>query len=150
MPAVATITLPNGEATPVNHSFTPLGQDSKTGIWWFEDKNPRVPVTSAIGYPRIGIRIKREFEPASPGSSARNAVTRVEYTLALPQLETLGTSSSGFTPAPQVAYVDRSRHEFLLSSRDSEADRKDVLMYAFQLLGHSISTNTIVNLESLY
>lgn len=53
MPAIAAITLLNGEPTPVSHIFNPLGLDAKTGIWWFEDASPRVAAGSAIGYPRM-------------------------------------------------------------------------------------------------
>jgi hypothetical protein len=149
MPAVAAITLANGEATPVNHTFNPLGQDVKTGIWWFEDQSPRVTATSSLGYPRLGVRTKREAEVV-PGQSAKNTVTRVELTIALPQLETLGTSSSGFTPAPQVAYVDRSQHVFILSSRDGLADRKDALAYAKNLLANANVVDIVQNLTALY
>lgn len=110
MPAIAAITLANGESSPVNHTFNPLGQDVKTGITWYEDQSPRVSATASIGFPRIGIRTKREVEVVA-GQSAKNTIARIEFTLALPQLETLGSSSSGFTPAPTVAYVDRFKGE---------------------------------------
>lgn len=149
MPAVAAIVLANGEATPVNHTFAPLGQDTKTGIWWYEDQSPRVAASSSLGYPRIGIRTKRDSEVVA-GQSAKNTVTRVECMLAFPQLETLGTSSSGFTPAPQVAYVDRVKTEFILSSRDSVADRKDVLAYAKNLLGNAVASALVQDLGAIY
>jgi hypothetical protein len=149
MPAVAAITLANGETTPVNHTFNPLGQDVKTGIWWFEDQSPRVTATSSLGFPRIGIATKRDSEVVQ-GQSAKNTITRVSLTLALPQLETLGTSSTGFTPAPQVAYVDRCKTEFILSSRDVIADRKDALAFAKNLMANSGVIDLIHNLTSLY
>lgn len=149
MPAIAAITLANGEATPVNHTFNPLGQDAKTGIWWFEDTNPRVAATSTLGYPRIGIRTKREVEHAV-GVTAKNLVSRVEVTIALPQLETLGTGSSGYLPAPTVAYVDRFKGEFLLSSRDSAPDRKDVLAYAKNIFANAQVVDLVQNLSAYY
>lgn len=149
MPAVANIVLANGESTPVNHTFIPIGQDTKTGIWWFEDQSPRVAATSTLGYPRIGVRTKRETEMVQ-GQSSKNQITRVELTLALPQLETLGTSSSGFTPAPQIAYVDRVQTTYILSSRDSIADRKDVRKYSINLPADANVLKLIENLESYY
>lgn len=149
MPAIANVVLANGESTPVNHTFVPLGQDVKTGIWWFEDQSPRVAVNSSLGYPRMGVRTKREME-AAPGQSAKNYVTRVEVTFAIPMLESLGTSSSGFTPAPQVAYVDRVKTEFILSSRDALADRKDVLAYAKNSLANANIVDLVHNLSMLY
>lgn len=149
MPAVANIVLANGENTPVNHTFIPLGQDAKTGIWWFEDQSPRVAASASIGYPRLGIRTKRESEVVQ-GQSSKNTVSRIEVTIALPQLETLGTSSSGFTPAPQVAYVDRFQGTFILSSRDVVADRKDALAYAKNVFANSIVSDLVQNLTSIY
>lgn len=149
MPQAATIVLANGEDTPVNHSFNPIGRDAKTGIMWFEDQSPRVTTSSALGFPRIGIRTKRENEVV-PGQSAKNTVARVEFTIALPQLETVGTSSSGFTPAPQVAYVDRYKGEYILSSRDVLPDRKDVLAYAKNLQANALFVDLVHNLSALY
>lgn len=149
MPAVAAITLANGEGAPVNHTFAPLGLDTKTGVRWYEDQSPRVTATSSLGYPRIGILTKRETELV-PGQSSKNTVSRIQLTIALPQLETLGTSSSGFTPAPTVAYVDRFKGEFILSSRDQLADRKDNLAFAKNLLGHATITDLVQNLSAIY
>ena len=149
MPAVGNLVLANGEASPVNHTFAPLGLDSKTGIRWFEDQSPRVSATSSLGYPRIGVTTKREAEVVT-GQSSRNTVSRVTLTIALPQLETLGTSSSGFTPAPTIAYVDRAKVEFILSSRDQLADRKDALAFAKNLLGHATVTDLVQNLSAIY
>jgi hypothetical protein len=149
MPQVASIVLANGEVAPVNHTFNPIGQDAKTGIWWFEDQSPRVTATTSLGWPRIGIRVKREAEVVQ-GQSSKNQITRIELTIALPQLEVLGTSSTGFTPAPQVAYVDRSQHTFMLSSRDAIADRKDALSFAKNLLANSQVVDIVTNLTSLY
>ena len=149
MPAVASMVLANGEASPVNHTFTPVGQDAKTGIWWFEDQSPRIAATSTLGWPRIGVQTKRETEMVQ-GQSSKNQITRVNLTIALPQLETLGTSSTGFTPAPQIAYVDRAQVTFLLSSRDAVADRKDARAYTRNLLANADIIKILENLEAFY
>lgn len=149
MPAIAPITLANGESTPVNHVFAPLGPDAKTGIFWYEDQSPRVTATSSLGFPRVGIRTKREQEVAA-GQSAKNTVAKVEVTLALPQLESLSAASSGFTPAPTVAYVDRWKCEYILSSRDTIDDRLDARAYSANLLDHDVIKELVHNLKSLY
>lgn len=149
MPAVASIILANGEGTPVNHTFAPLGRDAKTGVFWYEDQSPRVSASSSLGFPRIGLMTKRENEVV-PGQSARNTVSRIQLTIALPQLETLGTASNGFTPAPTVAYVDRFKGEFILSSRDQLADRKDSQAYAKNLMGHATIVDLVHNLSAIY
>lgn len=146
MPAVTNLVLANGEGTPVNHTFAPLGQNRETGFWWFEDQSPRVNSTSSLGWPRIGIRARRAND-AGPGENAQTRVNRVEFTIALPQQETVGTSDSGLTPPPTVAYVDRVKGEFLLPSRDSLADRKDVLAFAKNLLAEATFTDLVQNLS---
>lgn len=149
MPAVASIILANGEASPVNHTFAPLGQNRETGFWWFEDQSPRVSSTSSMGWPRIGIRVRRSND-GGPGENAKARVNRVEYVVALPQLETVGTSDSGLTPPPTVAYVDRMKGEFLLPARDSLADRKDALAYAKNVLSDAIVVDLVHNLSQIW
>lgn len=149
MPAAASLTLANGEATPVNHTFAPLGQDRETGFWWFEDQTPRVASSSSLGWPRVGIRVRRA-NGAGPGDNAQAKVNRVEWTIALPQLETVGTSDTGLTPPPTVGYVDRTKGEFLLPSRDAIADRKDALAYTAALMQQSVMTELVRDLQQLY
>lgn len=149
MPANAALILANGEATPVNHTFTPLGQNKETGFWWFEDQSPRVASTSSLGWPRIGIRTRRAND-AGPGDDAKTRVNRVELVVAMPYLETVGTSDSGLTPPPTVAYVERAKVEFLLPARDSIADRKDALAYPKNLLGHATVVDIVQNLTNIY
>lgn len=148
MPAVVDIVLPNGEGTPVNHTFAPLGQNRETGFWWFEDQSPRVASSSSLGWPRIGIRSRRAND-AGPGENAQTRVNRVEFVIAMPQLETVGTSDSGLTPAPTVSYVDRMKGEFLLPARDVLADRKDVLKYAAGLMANALVVDLVHNLTTL-
>jgi hypothetical protein len=149
MPANVALILANGEATPVNHTFTPLGQNRETGFWWFEDQSPRVTSSSSLGWPRVGIRTRRAND-AGPGDNAQTRINRVELVIAMPQLETVGTSDSGLTPPPTVAYVDRVKAEFLLPARDSLADRKDSLAYAKSALGHATVVDLVQNLTNIY
>lgn len=149
MPAIAAIVLANGESTPVNHTFDPIGRNAKTDVFAFEDRSPRVSSSSALGYPRLTLQTKRDSE-LIPGASSKNLVSRVTLTLALPQLETLGTSDNGLTPAPTIAYVDRCKIEFILSGRDVLADRKDVLAFAKNALGHATIVDLIHNNSALY
>lgn len=149
MPQVATLALANGEASPVSHNFAPLGQNRETGFWWFEDQSPRVASTSSMGWPRIGIRARRAND-AGPGENAQTRINRVEFAIALPELETVGTSDSGLTPPPTVAYVDRAKGEFLLPARDVLADRKDVLAYVKNLMANAIFLDLVTNLTTIY
>lgn len=149
MPQVASLVLANGEGTPVNHTFAPLGQNRETGFWWFEDQSPRVSSTSSMGWPRIGIRSRRASE-GGPGENAQARINRVEFVVATPQLETVGTSDSGLTPPPTVAYVDRVKGEFLLPARNTLADRKDDLAFTKNLMANAIFADLVQNLTNIY
>lgn len=149
MPQAVSLVLANGEVTPVNHTFAPLGQDRETGFWWFEDQSPRVTSTSSLGWPRIGIRVRRA-NGGGPGDNAQTRINRVEYSIAIPQLETLASGDSGLTPPPTIAYVDRAKGEFLLPSRDSIADRQDVLAFNAALMADATLAALVEDLQQLY
>lgn len=149
MPQVADIVLANGEGTPSNHTFVPLGQNPATGFWHFEDQSPRVASSSPLGWPRISVRARRAND-AAPGENAQGRINRVELNIALPQLESLGTSDSGLTPPATIAYVDRVKIEFLLPSRNIVADRKDALAFAANLLADDNTVDLVENLTQLY
>lgn len=144
MSAVANIVLNDAQATPVAHTFTPIGPD-KLGTWWWEDQS----VSSPIGYPRISVQLNRVGNP-SPGSNSGVRVNRVKVGLHVPKLETLGTSDSGLTPPPTVAYVDRASMEFILPERDALQDRKDLRKYAQFLLAETQLVAMIETLQNVY
>lgn len=148
MVARSNIVLANGETTPVNHTFTPCNVDAQ-GVSWFEDKSPRVASTSPLGWPRIGLSITRPVQLTAGQNAGRTAQTRVVISVAVPQLETLGTSASGITPPDTIAYVDRFRGEYSLNARDNIAMRKDVFAFAANLAAHATVKSMVVDLESL-
>lgn len=150
MPAVANIVLANGETTPVNHTFAPLGKDPQNGFFWFEDMSPRVASTSSLGWPRIGIKTVRAPNNGQPGQSAKNQVNEVHYVIQMPALEALGTSDSGLTPPATVAYRDTAKGIFYLPARDTLADRKDLLAYSKNLHANALIVDLVHNLTSLY
>lgn len=144
MSAVATITLADAQATPVNHSFVPLGTDNN-GVWWFEDQSASAP----IGYNKISLSITR---PASAGAGKNSAgrVARVKIGIHLPTLTTLGTSDSGLTPPPTIQYVERFNGEFILPEESSLQNRKDVRKYLDGLLSDTGVIDMVENLRNLY
>lgn len=145
MTAVSTITLPDAQATPVNHVFIPIGPDTQ-GVWWFEDQSGS---TSSIGFNRISLSLSRASNPA-PGSNAKDRVNRVKVGIHTPKLETVGTSDAGYTPAPTVAYIARVNIEFILPDRAISQDRKDVLAFASSLLGDSQLEAMVELLQGIY
>lgn len=146
MSAVSAIVLPDAQATPVNHTFIPLGPDAKN-VWWFEDQ--LASAASPIGYQRLSLSLTRPSNPA-PGASSQERVSRVKMTIHLPRLETLSSNAAGFTPSPTVAYVPRMTVEFILPERSVLQDRKDLRKYITGLLGNQQVIDAIESLQNVY
>ncbi len=144
MSAVVNITLNDAQATPVLHTFVPLGPD-KLGAWWFEDQS----ASSPIGYNRISLQLSRVGNPA-PGSNSGDRINRVKIGIHTPKLETLGNNSMGLTPPPTLAYVPRFSAEFVLPERSSAQDRKDLRKYADFLLAEAQLTAMVETLQGIY
>lgn len=144
MTAVANIVLNDAQATPVAHTFIPLGPD-KDGRWWFEDQSP----SNAIGYNRISLQLIRSSTPAA-GESSGERTNRVKITIHNPVLETLGTADNGITPPPTVAFVPRFIAEFVMNERASLQNRKDLRKYADYLLGEAQLTAMVETLQNIY
>lgn len=123
------IVLADAQATPVNHTFVPIGRD-KDGVYWFEDQSQ----ANTIGYWQISIELKRPVAPTAKQSSEGRAM-RVRVALHEPVLETVSNDTvSGIAPAPTVSYVPRSFVEYVLPERASLQNRKDLrkMMYLLQ------------------
>lgn len=144
MAAVASIVLNDGLATPVAHTFVPLGPDQK-GVWWFEDQS----ASSPIGYDRISLQLVRSGNPA-PGSNAGSMVNRVKMGIHCPTLATMGTNDAGILPPPTVDYIDRCNIEFILPAQDNIQNREDVRVYANQLLINAQVIAMIEQLQNVY
>lgn len=120
MAAVANIVLADALATPVNHTFIPLGPDT-SGVWWFEDQSAVTP----IGYWRVSIQLVRAKPPAA-GTSASDRIARVKVGLHEPILEVMSNNSAGLVPAPIVAYLPRTLTEYILPERSTLQNRMDL------------------------
>ncbi len=144
MAAVANIVLADAQATPVNHTFIPIGPDAQ-GTWWWEDQSG----SASIAYNRISMNLKRASNPAA-GSNAGTRMNRVSIGIHTPVLETLGTNDAGYTPAPTVAYIPRVMIEFVLPDRASLAERKDIRKYADYLLANAQMVSAIEDLQNVY
>lgn len=145
MSAVAAIVLADALATPVNHTFTPLGPDAN-GVWWFEDQS----LSSPIGYWRISLSLKRTSSPSNGQAANSTRVNRVKIAINMPLLETIGNNSAGITPPPTVAYVERASMEFVLAERDLLQNRKDLRKFAQFLLANTQVVDMVENLINVY
>lgn len=144
MSAVANIVLDDAQATPVAHTFIPLGPD-RNGVWWFEDQSGG----NVIGYNRISLQLTRSAL-ASAGKSSGERVNRVKIGVHTPKLETLGTSDNGLTPPPTVAYIPRCNIEYIVSERASLQDRKDLRKFAQFINAETQVTAMVETLQNVY
>lgn len=113
------IVLADALATPVNHTFVPVGLD-RNGVYWFNDQSQ----PSAIGYWRISIEVKVPVAPKGGDTSSIERNYRYKVGLHEPVLEVLSHSASGIAPAPTVAYVPRAFTEYIMAERSNLQDRK--------------------------
>ncbi len=143
MPAIANIVINDGAATPVAHTFTPLGKDDK-GVYWFEQTTPAP--ANPLGAKRIGYKQDRVLD----GQKRLTGESRVVMSLSVPTLEVLGNSSTGITPPPTLAYVEKARLEFVLSERSTTQERKDTRYLVYNLLMNGIAGSAIDNLQPSY
>lgn len=135
------IVLADAQATPVNHTFVPIGRD-KNGVCWFEDQS----AANAIGFWRISIESKRPVAPNGKMSSEGRSF-RVRIELHEPILETVSNNTvSGIAPAPTVSYVSRSFNEFVMPERSSLQNRKDLRKMNASLLADPQVVSAVENL----
>jgi hypothetical protein len=127
----ATITINDGAATPVAHSFTPVNVNSD-GVAKYSDKSLGI----AIGYPIVTLQPKE--------SNKQSRSNKVLGKVALPVLEQVaGSTNTGFTPAPVVAYTLYFNFDFALPDRCTLQNRKDILAYAKNLLGNALVSSLV-------
>lgn len=142
MPTASNVVINDGAATPVAHTFSPTQKDAK-GVLWFEQTTPTP--TSVVAAKRIG------YKQVRGNMYARQAVENGKLVLSIlvPTAESLGTSDSGFIPAPRVAYKEQVRIEFDLSERSTPQERKDTRVLAANLLLHSMVVSAVDNLTTI-
>lgn len=144
MTTAVAIVLADAQATPVNHTFTPIGLDGKS-VFWFSDQS----AVNAIGNWRISVEISQPGQ-AQPGESSARRVNRIKIGLHEPVLETVSNSTvSGIAPAPTVAYIPRSFHEFVVPERSVLLDRKNLRKMSANLLNDANIISVIENLQYL-
>lgn len=146
MPAVASIALDDAQATPVTHTFIPLGPDAD-GVWWFEDQSAASP----IGNWRISVKLKRPPPAANAGQNSANRFNKAELKLYFPILENVTNSTvSGVAAAPTISYVNTSKTEFTFPERASLQNRKDARKMAYNLLANANVISVVETLQSYY
>lgn len=137
MGAIANIVINDGQAAPVAHTFAPLSIVGNLAT--YEDRSGGI----SVGYPRILIWVN------PPSKTSR--LQKVRIKIMRPSLESVTNSTySGITPAPTKAYDTSFDCTFFLPERGTLADRKDILAYAKNLLGHAVGTAIVETQEAIY
>jgi len=143
MPAFAAMTI--NDSAAVAKTFNPVKIENNVAI--HQDQSGGVPIL----FPTIGLSLKMPT-PAKNGevSSANTRVCRSIMTVDLPTGETLGTSGSGYTPPPTVAYVNRAKLEVISPERSTLTNRKDVRAFVYNALNLSYTKNVFEDLQAIY
>lgn len=139
MSAFANITLNDGQATPVAHTFTARRLDAGVAKW--QDISSGI----AVGFPTLSASLREPIK----GSKQPNY--KVQLKIVYPVLEVVNASTySGITPAPTKAYDCVANLEVILPERSTNAARKDVRAYIANALANVDLKSMIEDLNMVY
>lgn len=142
--AASNIVLADAQATPVNHTFVPLGPDSD-GVFWFEDQSQ----ASSVGFWRISMQLKRPKLGAAGQSATR--VYRTIIGMHQPVLENVTNATvSGIAPAPTISYVPRCFAEFVMPERSALLDKQNLRKMLYNLLANAQAVAAVESLQLPY
>jgi hypothetical protein len=131
MTTIANMTLADGQASPVNHTFTAKGVRNGLAKWL-----DQVGGISA-GMPIVTFSLR---EPAKSSPT-----TKVTMKVRLPTLET----SPSFL-VPTVAYENFAVIDFVCHQRSTLAERKDLLAFVKNLLATTPMGDSVKDGEAIW
>lgn len=138
MAAISSITLNDGQATPVAHTFAPLAITGPLAEW--VDRSGGI----ALGYPTVSVNLRR---PLKNGARVYRATVKV----VIPVLEvTSPSTSTGIQPAPTKAFDMMFNGDFLLPERSMKVQRADLIAYVKNLMAHAMIKLLVEDLETVY
>jgi len=138
MTAIAALTLADGQATPANHTFSPVNID-QAGVAKWADRSGGI----ALGFPQVSFMMR------NPTKSNRNY--KVTGKVVVPVLEvTSPSTATGIQPAPTLAYNLTANIEFVFAERSTAAQRADVLAYTKNYLANAVMSQAVSSFESVY
>lgn len=138
MSAIASMTINDGQAVPVSHTFAPVNIDA-AGLAKWADRSGGI----ALGFPVISELVR------IPNKDSRSY--KVTAKVVVPTLEvTSPSTATGIQPAPTLAYNLIGTIEFVLPERSSLAERKNLNAYMKNFLANVNWTNAIESFESVY
>lgn len=137
MAAKSTITINDGQATPVVRNFTALQSLNDFESW--SDKTSGI----TIGQPSLTLSIRR------PSKNLRSNKIRLQ--IATPTLEvTAPSTTTGYQPAPKVAYTTLATVDIICPDRNTLAERKDILAFVKNALSNAHVVSAVENAEMPY
>lgn len=133
MSAITTLTLADGQATPVNHTFVPSQpQSGNSPAIWLEKS-----ATSPTGYWRITSQVTRNG----------NGVFKTRFLVAIPILAAVPAGCCVDTNTPVVSYTELCNIEFSSPSGSTRAQRKDLRAIVRNLLDSTMAAAAVEDLE---
>lgn len=124
MAAQTSIVLADGQATPVNRTFSARGATAQVARYM------DVSGGIAIGMPTITL--------GNQQTAGSNGTFRLEARITVPVLEVISGSDGGYTPAPKPAYNMFAKIELVAPNRSTLQNRKDLHAYVKNLLAHAV------------
>lgn len=136
MAAIANIVLADGQTTPANKTFVPfIAQVGIAPAVWYEKS-----AANPLGYRRITLSVN--FKP--------NGVSKVRLQISDPVLASFGANCCVDTNTPVVSYTDIFDATFSLPSSSTQANRKDILAYAKNMLGTTVMQEAVWDLSPVF
>lgn len=129
MPAIATLSINDGLATPVAHSFAPVSTDGSKAQW--ADRSPTIPA----GFRTIS------FEVAPP--SGNRTVYRGTMGLMNPTVASVNGVDT-------VVRYSSAQVTLNIAPDATLQERKDLLAYVANFLGNASVKTSVENLEPFY
>lgn len=139
MNAFASLTINDGQATPVAHTFTARRIENSLAKW--QDISSGI----ALAFPTITATLRE------PIKGQKVPMYKGTLVFSVPKMETVNASTyNGITPAPTKAYECQARVEFLMPERSTLADRKDLRAYVANALANVDLKAMLEDLNMVY
>lgn len=135
MPANAQITVKDGAATPVDHTFAPTRIDANN-IATFQERTSGIPV----GYPTITWQLR--------APNAGGQTYKLSGKLTVPKV--INTTDSSGKAVTSVDYTNLATVEMVVSQRSSFQERKDLRVMLSNMLVNAAISASADNLESFW
>lgn len=137
MAQIASITINDGQATPVAHVFNPVQSVPPTF------RRNGVSGQSVIAQERLLIKTLL--------ANTVKGVNKVQIEMVVPVVEVpAGGAATGYVAPPAIAHELRVKMEFYFHQRSEKVGRKDLRVMAANLLQNALVASAIDDLEQPY